>query len=152
MDAFDVRSGRRLLVISCTRRKHPLPGGLAAWDRYQGGCFPTLKHIQTTYGFPSDIDIVILSAKYGLVRPCDRIEWYDQKMSPERAKELQPLVEEKVSSLLRQAEYAQSLVLLEEVYMGCLQNVNFPRLTYLDNFSLTSLSLLTSWILCRHTD
>ncbi len=71
----------RLLILSCSARKHQVAGEVAAWDLYDGVAFRVLKQLQKEGRFPEDVDILILSARYGLIRPHDKITFYDQRMN-----------------------------------------------------------------------
>lgn len=107
---------RRLLIVACSARKHPLDGRVPALDLYDGVAFRTLKKLRRENEFPDDVDVVILSAKYGLLRSGDLIEAYDLKMTSEIAKQQ---AEENVSELRRllaQDHYREVFVSLGQTY------------------------------------
>ncbi|MCS7242945.1 DUF6884 domain-containing protein [Candidatus Caldatribacterium sp.] len=72
---------RRLLIMSCSSRKHKVVGTVRAWDLYDGVAFRLVKKLQREGKFPEDVDILILSARYGLISPTEEIEFYDQQMT-----------------------------------------------------------------------
>ena len=74
-----------LLIISCSQRKIEFPEPLAAINRYDGPAYRTLRKLEREGRFPENLDIVIISAKYGLLHYEQLIENYDQRMTPERA-------------------------------------------------------------------
>src|SRR5215207_8230304 len=92
---------RRLLILGCSDRKNDVAPdspqqlfsfmtkrrarSLAAWEIYAGVAFQVVKRCQREGAFPPDIDIVILSAKYGIITPEREITYYDLKMTPELA-------------------------------------------------------------------
>src|SRR5215212_4269302 len=92
---------RRLLILSCSDRKNEVAPdspqqlfsfmttrrarSLAAWDVYSGVAFQVVKRCQREAAFPRDVDVLILSAKYGLITPDHEITYYDLKMTPELA-------------------------------------------------------------------
>jgi hypothetical protein len=78
------RSGsdsRRLLILACSARKnvahHPVP----AWELYDGVAFRLVKRLQREGTFPIDVDIIILSAKHGVISPATRITAYERRMN-----------------------------------------------------------------------
>ena len=58
---------RSLLIISCTGAKNKAPGFLPAVMRYKGPLYPTLHKAIREKRFPESLDILIVSAKYGLL-------------------------------------------------------------------------------------
>jgi len=74
---------RTLLVQGCSDAKNDGPA--EAFDLYDGYYYRILKKAKREDAFDQSIDVVILSAKYGLLRPDTVIEKYDREMSSERA-------------------------------------------------------------------
>ena len=80
-----------VLIISCSQRKIQSPELLPAIDRYDGPTYRCLRKFRDTakfpnnHGFPYDLRILILSAKYGLIFPETDIDNYDLKMTLPRA-------------------------------------------------------------------
>jgi hypothetical protein len=138
---------KRLLITSCTRRKNTHVGSLSAWKRYEGGCFPLLKQLQASGYLLDDVTFFIISAKYGLLRPEDSTELYDQCMTDERASMLHDSITNQMRSHLAQTVYTQTCILLEPIYMQCLHGLDFASLTYLDCFSTEHLFHLQQWLL-----
>jgi cytoplasmic iron level regulating protein YaaA (DUF328/UPF0246 family) len=138
---------RRLLVINCSNRKIKREGLVPAWERYQGGCFPLLKQLETVSAIPVNLDIFIISAKYGLLKTSDLIGWYNIQMTPERAESLRDFVQEAIQAQLRSIPYSQSLIFLEPLYKLCVESVPFPSPIYLEDLTEENLSLLRSWVL-----
>ena len=83
-----------VLIISCSQRKVQSPGEIPAIERYDGPTYRCLRKLRDTFrfpnnhGFPYDLRILILSAKYGLILPETEIADYDLKMTLSRAKAL----------------------------------------------------------------
>ena len=65
-----------LLILSCSNKKDGADGTMRAFDRYTGGNFDVLKKAKREGYFPPNLDILILSAKYGLITPDTLIEYY----------------------------------------------------------------------------
>jgi hypothetical protein len=84
-------TSRSLLLLACTATKLPYPGLLPAIHRYDGPSFRTLRKWQATYpAHARQIDILILSARLGLITAATLTEDYNQRMTPARASSLQP--------------------------------------------------------------
>ena len=92
---------RKLLVISCTATKknyHNAP----ALEVYDGPTFRTLrKHI------PPNVDVLIISAKYGIIGSEDKISPYNLRMTNERASELKTQVSDKIDKFLSSGIYSE---------------------------------------------
>lgn len=92
---------RSLLIISCSDAKTDDPGAVPAIQRYKGPFFPSIRKAMREGYFPESLDILILSAKYGIIRHDENIEDYDQRMSPERAGKLRPSVQKKLDNFFK---------------------------------------------------
>lgn len=77
----------RLLIVSCSRAKRPDAGTLPALDRYDGPTFRMLRKARQA-GLLGAVDVMILSARHGLIPDGWMIPDYDQCMTPARAAEL----------------------------------------------------------------
>ena len=83
-----------LLIIGCSERKIESPGEIPAIDRYDGPTYRCLRKFRDTHrfpnnnGFPYNLRILILSAKYHLIFPETHIANYDEKMTIARAAEM----------------------------------------------------------------
>jgi hypothetical protein len=105
-----------------------------------------LKRLASSDRLPGDVDIVILSARYGLLAPSDPIEAYDQSMTVAIASALHPTVSREIHAILEQQWYCHTLILLEVTYMACFHGIHFPGLVYLDSFSEDNLAFLETWL------
>jgi hypothetical protein len=79
-------ASKRLLVMACSSRKLPDTGVLPALRRYDGVAFRVVKRLQRLSQFPRTVDVLILSAKYGLITADRPIPDYDLRMSPALAR------------------------------------------------------------------
>lgn len=75
------RSKKRLLILSCSKKKSQEPGN--ALDVYMG---PAYIQIKKYYAQHNHLDVKIISAKYGLIDKRDVIEPYNNKMNQKSAK------------------------------------------------------------------
>ncbi|HEY7423868.1 MAG TPA: hypothetical protein VH682_06440 [Gemmataceae bacterium] len=72
---------RSLLIIACSQRKVAGLAAGAAWDVYDGVVYRVLKkRLGPRNNWPAWFDLLIVSAKYGVIRPGRRIQPYDQTM------------------------------------------------------------------------
>ncbi len=79
-----------LLIISCSQRKVETSETLAAIDRYDGPTYRTLRKARREGRYPKNLNILIISAKYGVLACQQPADNYDQKMTPKRAAKLRP--------------------------------------------------------------
>lgn len=77
----------RLLIVACSKAKRHDTGSLEAIERYDGPLFRLLRRARGA-GLLIDVQVYILSAKYGLIDEGWMIHDYDQVMTPARAAEL----------------------------------------------------------------
>ena len=110
---------RRLLILACTATKRRDQNPIPALLRYDGPSFRTLRKWQTANAADAErMDLLILSAKLGLIAADTEIEDYDQRMTPERAAVLQPVVSSALQQFLaKHGPYAATLVHLGQDYL-----------------------------------
>ena len=104
------------MILSCSNAKKKSKGSLPAIERYDGINYRIIKKLQREGNFPADLDVVIISAKYGFLTPDIPIEYYDQKMTKERALELQSKVSSKLNEFLQNNGYSEIFVNLGKKY------------------------------------
>ena len=68
-----------LIIISCSKTKKRLDN-VPAMELYDGQAYRVIRKSS-----PEDIEILIISAKYGLLRSTDIISYYDQVMTVSQA-------------------------------------------------------------------
>ena len=73
------------MVLACSSRKSSSSGLLPAIERYDGVVFRVVKRLMRLSQYPDDVDLLIVSAKYGLIKHDQRIQNYDLRMTPELA-------------------------------------------------------------------
>ena len=76
----------------CCRKKNPNPNPMQAVERYIS------KRIRSVYEFSQyhDAGFRILSGKYGLLRPVDRIPWYDKKLEFSDIPQVKEIVKQQI--------------------------------------------------------
>ena len=81
---------KSLLIISCSKSKVKTQGVIPAHERYsKGNAYTSIDVAKRKGYFPTGyLDILIISAKYGLLEWDSKIAYYCQKMVKKRAEEL----------------------------------------------------------------
>jgi len=98
-----------LLILSCSKRKKRISNAYAI-NLYDGPFYRIVRKNK-----PENLDILILSAKYGLIRYDEEISYYDQIMTIERAKELVDDVS-KLKRMLKMNHYEQIFINIGKTY------------------------------------
>lgn len=111
---------RYLLIVACSERKRSDPGLLPAIERYDGVNFRVLRKAKREGYWPENLDVLILSAKYGLLKLDSLIEDYDLRMTPERAIALQARVSADLDACIERISYSEVFINLGKIYMAAL--------------------------------
>jgi hypothetical protein len=112
---------RRLLILSCSKRKHPTLRPLPAIERYNGPVFLVLRRfLRERPDEAKLLDVYILSAAHGLISAICPIAPYDQKMNRARAVELKPQVLADFGGLM-QNDYAALCLVMGKTYFAALE-------------------------------
>jgi len=104
-----------LIIIACSRRKLFDTNLLPAIERYDGPTFRLLRRFLREKPSAA-LDIYILSAKFGLIPSDYPIPDYDEKMTRDRSRQLQPLVIAKLKNILNAKPYQQLCICLGRDY------------------------------------
>ena len=129
-----------LLIISCSQRKIKTPGVLPAMDRYDGPTYRTLRKFCPDGIMPENLDVVIISAKHGLLQCKQLITHYDQQMTTERADELRPEVQAELKRLIEDTRecsfssgaYDQVFINLGKTYMRTLDGFHWGTISTME--------------------
>ena len=108
---------KHLLIISCSDKKDTQPGLLPASQRYTGAWYGVIDKVKREGNLPDNLDILIISAKYGLINSETQIENYDQKMDHVRARELNEPILTKLENIISMKSYEGILINLGSTYM-----------------------------------
>lgn len=108
---------RYLLIVACSQRKRSSSDLLPAIERYDGVNFRVIKKAQREGYWPHNLDMLILSAKYGLIRTDTLIKDYDLRMTRERALALQTQVSTDLDEYLERTTYTEVFINLGKVYL-----------------------------------
>ena len=118
---------KSLLIISCSGKKDKASGKLPALMRYKGPFYPTLHKAIRENRLPKYLDILIISAKHGLLKSEDLIEDYDQEMDVPRANELRPHIQADLKAFLSGKDYDQLFNGLWKVYNKTLEGFDLGK-------------------------
>jgi hypothetical protein len=105
------------LIISCSQRKHSTEEPVSALELYDGFYYQIIKKLLREGHFPANINVVIISAKHGLLRPSDPILPYDQKMTARRATEIRDQLLAKLDFAFSEKQYQEVFVNLGRHYL-----------------------------------
>ncbi|MEA1993945.1 MAG: peroxide stress protein YaaA [Euryarchaeota archaeon] len=106
-----------LLILGCSNRKKSVSGKVRPLELYDGVNYRVLKKFFKMYGKPSNLEILIISAKYGFLTMGEIIEHYDKKMTAERARELHDTVMKKLKAFLKGKEFDEVHINLGKTYL-----------------------------------
>ena len=114
-------SNARLLILSCSQKKHSAQGLLPALQRYDGPAYRVMNKFMRLH--PSEaqlLDVYILSAKFGLISACKPIPNYDYRMVPQQIKELQQPTLSVLKQILICKQYKDLFISLGKDYLQVL--------------------------------
>lgn len=83
---------RQLVVLGCSAAKTSPEGAIPAINLYDGPAFRVLRAFLRTHRWPDPLSLAVLSAEHGLIGGLAQIATYDRRMTPDRARELNPRV------------------------------------------------------------
>ncbi len=106
------------LLLSCSNKKKPFPSPVKAVDLYNGVFFSVYKKaLRNNPCLKSNLKLLIISAKYGLIEDSEFISFYDLKMSSESASRQRHNNTSKLQALIER-DHPQSLtVVMGKTYM-----------------------------------
>jgi hypothetical protein len=134
------------LFLSCSARKRKDAGPLPAIERYDGPAFRVLRRFLTVAADPPDV--LVLSARYGLVSSDREIPDYDTRMTPELAAEMRADVLRVLGEAVARGGYAEVGFCLGAAYRDAV--VGFERagatVTFVTGTQGTRLRNLLAWL------
>lgn len=115
-------AGRRLLLLSCSRRKRRTRKLLTAVERYDGPAFRVLRRYLS--GRPAtQPEVLILSAKWGVISGDTLLPHYDRRMTASRLREIRPLVIAKLHEVFKFCLYSDVFISMSENYLQVIQGL-----------------------------
>lgn len=114
---------RRLLVLSCTRRKRPNVGSLPALERYDGPTFRVLRRYLATAPVGPPVSYV-MSAEHGLIDAEHPVACYERAMTSERADQLRESVLRGLTEAIDRIRPTSVMILMGQRYARALTGVD----------------------------
>ena len=111
------------MIISCSDKKDVQSGLLPAIQRYKGTWYGVINKLKREGNFPDNLDILIISAKYGLINSEMQIENYDQKLDYTRARELNEPILSKLENIISMTSYENILINLGSIYIATISGL-----------------------------
>ena len=140
-----------MLIIACSQRKCLAPGLLPALERYDGVSYRLLRKARREDNLPQGLDVLILSAKYGLIEASTPIAHYEQRMTRHRAIELHSQTLQVLQSYANQNIFQDVYVDLGQDYAlairGIEQLFSKASVTYATGRIGERLSQLKTWLI-----
>jgi hypothetical protein len=111
---------KRCLLLGCTKAKNE-GANLTAIGRYDGPAFRVLRRFfREADQSLLDVDVFVISAKYGLINGQESIGDYDQLMTREIAKKINPIVISRLEYILNEG-YSELFITMGKVYLESLR-------------------------------
>lgn len=113
-----------LLLQSCSASKNEVSQSTPAFDLYSGYFYKILKKSDREGETRSDITIAILSAEYGLLDREEKIDTYDRRMDPSRARELNSDVVKSIVDRVEDAGHDRIVVNMGKTYRDAISGLS----------------------------
>ena len=115
-----------LLLLACSNLKNQSATLLTALERYNGGPYKIIRKMQREKTLPSNIEIKIISAEFGLIDLQTLIPLYDRKMDALRANELKLQIQTGLNQVFLRKKYIEAYVDLGQQYLLTLEEFRKP--------------------------
>jgi len=112
---------RALLIVSCSATKSSQIKCLPALLRYLGKTFLFLKHLLLENSWPIHVDLLIVSAKFGLVKPKEPIPFYEQQLTPETLSETEQIIDDQIKN--QEFNYFECFLNLSKLYLKAIKSL-----------------------------
>jgi cytoplasmic iron level regulating protein YaaA (DUF328/UPF0246 family) len=138
-----------MLIISCSaaKRAHPVTK-MPAIERYDGVLFKVLRKALRENLVDGTVDILIISARYGLITPRTRIVNYDSRMTVRSAHQLGPSVRRGIKHRMNREKPSDILINLGQAYAKIIRDMPELRDAVWASGSIGKrAALLKSWLI-----
>jgi hypothetical protein len=113
-----------LLIVTCSQRKRSNSELLPVLERYDGTFFRILRKARREGYWPDNLDVLIISAKYGLLELNTVIEKYDLRMTMVQAKQLKPVVAPLLNKRVTVLTYTEIFLNVGKTYYEAIEGWN----------------------------
>ena len=117
----DLGHMRRLLIVSCSKTKRKLENA-PAMEVYDGPVYKILRK-----NLKQNLDILIISAKYGLIKQDQLISYYDLQMTDEIAESFRNELTATLSKIINNNSYEEIFIELGKTYQ---RSIDFKKLEF----------------------
>ena len=114
-------SRRRLLIVSCSKTKQKLENA-PALEVYNGPVYKILRK-----NLMPNLDILIISAKYGLIKQDQLISYYDLQMTENIAESFRSELTANLSKIIINNSYREIFIELGKTYQ---KSIDFKKLEF----------------------
>ena len=114
---------KKLLIVSCSERKRNLINLTPAVDLYDGPMFRMIRNFEPIYY--NGVDLMIVSAKYGLMPHNHLIRNYDQRLTPNRLPFLQKETMKRLQQKLSTVDYNEIMLSMGKDYLRIFDSVEY---------------------------
>lgn len=104
----------RLIVLECTAPSHFGPDPQSAWEHYRNASLRILRCALRRGRWPADLDVVLISTRYGLITPDTIVDGSPALSSLRSRNQLQHAAHRSLLRLLEARPYRAILVLSME--------------------------------------
>lgn len=113
------------MLLSCCERKKASPNLLPALERYDGPAFFILRKFLNECPIQAEeLDVYVLSAKFGLIAVTQPIPNYDLLLDTNRCVELQPRVHKQIQRWSQHSSYRELFVSVTQKYEAVLGDLS----------------------------
>jgi hypothetical protein len=102
----------RLLVVECHPSQASSGASLqTAWEYYNSRCIRLLRYVVRKEQWPPDLDLILVSSRYGAIEPSVMVDNYIPSQFPHALSRLQHVVHRSLMRQLQSRPYKELLVL-----------------------------------------
>jgi len=112
---FSPMHPKKLMIISCSERKKNFLNLTPAMDLYDGPMYRMIRNFEPIYY--NGIDVMIISAKYGLISHNHPIRNYDLRLTKNRIPKLREIVKNRLVERLRTTNYNEIMFSMGKDYL-----------------------------------
>jgi hypothetical protein len=124
MTAWKDQLVKPLLFITCSQRKIKGLGQGRAWDIYDGALYRVLKKLFRLHPeVEQAVNVLIMSAKYGIIRPYEVISTYDEILTPAILHQRGAFWAEQLRTVTEACQVPAVFVNLGRAYLRALPNL-----------------------------
>lgn len=123
--------GRKTLIItSCSKKKEKSNQKIESQKRYIGQIFNHTKN----FANKNNYDLLIISAKHGLLHPEDKIYNYNRRLlNKKESLKLKPKVVPKLKKILKQENYKRIILIMGKLYRNIIEDLYDNRFVILES-------------------